>query len=637
MAAEWIWGDGVPSDNPKGKIGISVTLANSSSGTSTSVTIDVYFWSKYSAIDSSNTYYFNNKATNATTSRGSVSINHTVSSGGGWSTSNRTKLGTYTYNYSRGTSAQTFNCAAKLTGIDYVGGTMTVSASYTIPALKSYTVSYSANGGIDEPSSQTKYHGKNLTLRSTKPTRTGYTFKNWLSSAQSKNYDPGDLYGYNAATTMTAQWTAITYTVKYNANGGSGAPSNQTKTYGQSLKLSSAKPTRAGYNFKGWGTTASATTVAYAAGANYTTDAAVTLYAVWELAYQPPTATISYLKRASNSGGQNDLGTYIAASFGGKCDTADSSNHIDYVKYGYKKTSDSDYTYVTVVTSGSTTNTNGTYSTVFGNGGISVDSSYDVILTVADTKGGLSSTTGTVPSAKFVIDFLSGGKGVAMGKAAEKQDAFECAFDIYANSIIFDRFGKKVTNGFAEYSSDSAIDPNETTEHLILTDHTNAPMGSGTFYYILTVFAAGKSTTSYRAQIAIPYNSLGSMYHRYYNGSWSDWRRHRNATNDCLTSLWSGSWKTGTISVPNTAKYTMFAVKNKAMAVYVPCFKYSDNIRGGTFFTNASGGTQYMSDFTATISGETWTYVQCCNRQNTAKWQNSQTKAVEVTNIYGVM
>ena len=107
--------------------------------------------------------------------------------------------------------------------------------------------------------------------------------------------------------------------------------------------------------------------------------------------------------------------------------------------------------------------------------------------------------------------------------------------------------------------------------------------------------------------------------------------------NDCLTSLWSGSWTTGTISVPNTAKYTMFAVKNKAMAVYIPCFKYGNNIRGGTFFTNASGGTQYMSDFTATISGETWTYVQCCNRQNTAKWQNSQTKAVEVTNIYGVM
>ena len=135
---------------------------NSSSGTTTSVTIDVYFWSKYSAVDSSNTFYFNNKATSATTSRGSVSINHTVSSGGGWSTSNQTKLGTYSYRYSRGASERTFNCAAKLTGIDYVGGTMTVSKSYTILKLDSYTVSYDANGGKDAPPRQRKYDGKNL-------------------------------------------------------------------------------------------------------------------------------------------------------------------------------------------------------------------------------------------------------------------------------------------------------------------------------------------------------------------------------------------------------------------------------------------------------------------------------------------
>ena len=43
-----------------------------------------------------------------------------------------------------------------------------------------------------------------------------------------------------------------TYTIKYNANGGSGAPSSQTKTYGTNLTLSSTKPTRGGYTFKGW-------------------------------------------------------------------------------------------------------------------------------------------------------------------------------------------------------------------------------------------------------------------------------------------------------------------------------------------------------------------------------------------------
>ena len=72
-----------------------------------------------------------------------------------------------------------------------------------------------------------------------------------------------------------------TYTVTYNANGGTGAPAQQTKTSGTTLKLSSSIPTRSGYNFKGWGTNSAATTAAYAAGADYTTDASITLYAIW--------------------------------------------------------------------------------------------------------------------------------------------------------------------------------------------------------------------------------------------------------------------------------------------------------------------------------------------------------------------
>ena len=618
------WGSEV---NGKGKIGINVTLTNSSSGTTTSVTIDVYFWSKYSAVDSSNTFYFNNNATSATKSRGSVSINHTVNSGGGWSTSNQTKLGTYTYNYSRGTSEQPFNCAAKLTGIDYVGGTMTVSKSYTIPALATYTVLYDANGGSDAPLSQKKYHGKNLTLRSTKPTRDGYTFKNWLSSAQSKNYDPGDLYGYNAATTMKAQWTAITYTVKYNANGGSGAPSNQTKTYGKTLTLSSVKPTRERYSFLGWATSANATEAAYTSGASYEDNNNLTLYAVWELDYKEPRVIIGFAKRL------NDEGTSAIFSISWECDP---STTVKSIKYRYKKATDAESAY----TAYNTINLGSGPSAipVLGGGSLSPSYAYNFNFSIEDNNGHTnSSLVVTIPSSAFVIDFLSGGKGVAMGKAAEKQDAFECAFDIYANSIIYDRFGKKVANGFAEYSSDSAIDPNETTEQLILTNHANNPLGSGKFAYIITVFSGDKGTSSYRAQIAIPYDSLGSMYHRYYNGSWSDWRRHRNATNDGLTSLWSGSWSSGTIIVPDTALYKMFVVKNSAQALYIPCFNYNNNVRGGTFFTNDAGSTQYMSDFSATISGNNWTYGQATARQNTKTWASTNIKGRTITDIYGVM
>ena len=82
-------------------------------------------------------------------------------------------------------------------------------------------------------------------------------------------------------TTLYAKWTADTYTISYDANGGSGAPSSQTKTYGVTLTLSSTTPTRTGYTFNGWNTASGGGGTAYAAGANYTTNAAATLYAQW--------------------------------------------------------------------------------------------------------------------------------------------------------------------------------------------------------------------------------------------------------------------------------------------------------------------------------------------------------------------
>lgn len=91
-----------------------------------------------------------------------------------------------------------------------------------------------------------------------------------------------------AAATVVFKTAWNTYTIAYNANGGSGAPGNQTKTYGTNLTLSSTVPTRVGYNFLGWSTSSTATSATYAAGATLSTDLStsqgvtVTLYAVWQ-------------------------------------------------------------------------------------------------------------------------------------------------------------------------------------------------------------------------------------------------------------------------------------------------------------------------------------------------------------------
>lgn len=76
-----------------------------------------------------------------------------------------------------------------------------------------------------------------------------------------------------------------TYSVTYNANGGSGAPGDQTKTQGVNLTLSSTKPTRSGYEFVNWNTISNGTGTSYNAGATYTGDAALALYAQWKSTY----------------------------------------------------------------------------------------------------------------------------------------------------------------------------------------------------------------------------------------------------------------------------------------------------------------------------------------------------------------
>ena len=75
--------------------------------------------------------------------------------------------------------------------------------------------------------------------------------------------------------------TLAEYVVSYDANGGSGAPSAQTKDGGIDLSLSSAVPTRAGSVFKGWNTAADGSGTQYASGATFTGNVNTTLYAQW--------------------------------------------------------------------------------------------------------------------------------------------------------------------------------------------------------------------------------------------------------------------------------------------------------------------------------------------------------------------
>jgi uncharacterized repeat protein (TIGR02543 family) len=128
-------------------------------------------------------------------------------------------------------------------------------------------------------------------------------------------YTAGGSFTTNAATTLYAVWKADTYTISYNANGGSGAPSSQTKTHGITLTLSSTKPTRTGYTFQGWATSSTASSAVYAAGGSYTTDSAATLYAVWKQTQTPSTTPkITVGSASAKTGGTVTIPIVVADS-----------------------------------------------------------------------------------------------------------------------------------------------------------------------------------------------------------------------------------------------------------------------------------------------------------------------------------
>ena len=156
---------------------------------------------------------------------------------------------------------------------------------YAVWEVKSYQLSYNANGGTGAPSEEEREYGSNQALSSVIPTREGYEFLGWNTDkdASSATYQAGDLFPMPSNDVeLFAIWSITSFKLTYNANGGTGAPSQETREYNSIKPLSSTKPTRPDYNFLGWAYTDDAEGPAYQAGDNFIMPSYnVTLYAVW--------------------------------------------------------------------------------------------------------------------------------------------------------------------------------------------------------------------------------------------------------------------------------------------------------------------------------------------------------------------
>lgn len=202
-------------------------------------------------------------------------------------------------------SAVYFRCTGPAYGA--TGNTKLTAPAYTTK----YTVAYNANGGSGAPSSQQKTYGTALTLSTTKPTKTGNAFSKWNTKADGSgtSYAAGASYTANAAVTLHAQWVPNSYTISYNANGGSGTTAGQTKTYGTALTLRANGFTKTGHSFVKWNTKADGSGTSYSAEAAYTANAAVTLYAIWT----PDTYAVTYDANEGTGTTQAQTKTYGAA------------------------------------------------------------------------------------------------------------------------------------------------------------------------------------------------------------------------------------------------------------------------------------------------------------------------------------
>ena len=136
-----------------------------------------------------------------------------------------------------------------------------VTVGYT-----SYTVNYNGNGATSgSMEGSTATYNSNFKTKQNAFSKTGYTFNGWneksdgtgtawtLTSAGVYEANKSWKWTYTNGITLYAQWTAIDYTVTYNANGGTCNTSSKDYIYEDTVDLS-VTASKDGKTFIGWHT-----------------------------------------------------------------------------------------------------------------------------------------------------------------------------------------------------------------------------------------------------------------------------------------------------------------------------------------------------------------------------------------------
>ena len=202
-------------------------------------------------------YYDGSKAASATAGNTRTYI----SKSGGVNTINtnitipdaaKASRGSYTY---RGISTSN---AANASVVTPTTANTTYYSSYTY----AITANFTANGGTGTAPSAVagtgymNYSGSKIGISVAMPsntfTRNGYTFGGWYDAIANKTYTAGTSATIDSSRNFNATWNVVTYTIKYNLNGGTVSVTNPTSYKVTDADITLNNPTKPGYTFTGW-------------------------------------------------------------------------------------------------------------------------------------------------------------------------------------------------------------------------------------------------------------------------------------------------------------------------------------------------------------------------------------------------
>jgi uncharacterized repeat protein (TIGR02543 family) len=164
----------------------------------------------------------------------------------------------------------------------YTVGTSAVTLTAQWTAL-THSITYDLNGGSGSTPTQSDVETDGTFTTASEPSRDGYTFTGWQSGdsddPSSENFIANESYTMRATDlTLTAQWTALTHSITYDLNGGSGSTPTQADVETDGTFTTAETPARTGWRFDGWsdGSATIDSETSYTVGTS-----AVTLTAQW--------------------------------------------------------------------------------------------------------------------------------------------------------------------------------------------------------------------------------------------------------------------------------------------------------------------------------------------------------------------